>query len=95
MPDPGGPAAVQEREFDLEPPDNERLANLCGPLDENLRPVDMVGDSAGSSGCTRVAALRAFRHAPTPITVPPVPTPETIKSTLPPVSVQISSAVVL
>ena len=40
MPDPGGPAAVQEREFDLEPPDNERLANLCGPLDENLRLVE-------------------------------------------------------
>jgi phosphate starvation-inducible PhoH-like protein len=24
----------------LEPPDNERLANLCGPLDENLRLVE-------------------------------------------------------
>jgi phosphate starvation-inducible PhoH-like protein len=28
------------REFELEPPDNERLANLCGPLDENLRLIE-------------------------------------------------------
>jgi len=28
------------REFTLEPPDNERLANLCGPLDENLRLIE-------------------------------------------------------
>ena len=28
------------REFSLEPPDNERLANLCGPLDENLRLIE-------------------------------------------------------
>jgi phosphate starvation-inducible PhoH-like protein len=28
------------REFSLEPSDNERLANLCGPLDENLRLVE-------------------------------------------------------
>jgi phosphate starvation-inducible protein PhoH and related proteins len=28
------------REFDLEPPDNARLANLCGPLDENLRLLE-------------------------------------------------------
>src|SRR5437762_2696224 len=28
------------REFDLEPTDNARLANLCGPLDENLRLVE-------------------------------------------------------
>ena len=39
MPDPGG-APVPEREFDLEPPDNERLASLCGPLDENLRLIE-------------------------------------------------------
>ena len=41
MPDPGGPAAVQEREFDLEPPDNERLANLCGPFDQHLRQIEL------------------------------------------------------
>ena len=28
------------REFDLEPADNTRLANLCGPLDENLRLLE-------------------------------------------------------
>ncbi len=28
------------REFDLAPPDNARLANLCGPLDENLRLIE-------------------------------------------------------
>ena len=35
------PAPVQPtREFDLAPPDNTRLANLCGPLDENLRLIE-------------------------------------------------------
>jgi phosphate starvation-inducible PhoH-like protein len=33
-------AHVVDREFDLEPASNERLANLCGPLDENLRLVE-------------------------------------------------------
>ncbi len=33
---PNAPA----REFDLEPADNARLANLCGPLDENLRLLE-------------------------------------------------------
>src|SRR5581483_7930605 len=28
------------REFDLEPSDNARLVNLCGPLDENLRLLE-------------------------------------------------------
>jgi phosphate starvation-inducible PhoH-like protein len=28
------------REFDLGPADNTRLANLCGPLDENLRLIE-------------------------------------------------------
>jgi phosphate starvation-inducible PhoH-like protein len=28
------------REFDLEPADNARLANLCGPLDENLHLLE-------------------------------------------------------
>lgn len=32
--------ALALREFSLEPPDNERLANLCGPLDENLRLIE-------------------------------------------------------
>ncbi len=38
MPDAIPPGAF--REFSLEPPDNERLANLCGPLDENLRLIE-------------------------------------------------------
>ena len=40
MPDatPAGRAVV--REFTLEPADNERLANLCGPLDDNLRSIE-------------------------------------------------------
>jgi len=29
-----------QREFALEPVDNARLANLCGPLDENLRMIE-------------------------------------------------------
>ena len=32
--------ASQLREFLLEPADNARLANLCGPLDENLRLLE-------------------------------------------------------
>jgi phosphate starvation-inducible protein PhoH and related proteins len=40
MHDPAGAAQPVRREFDLEPADNERLANLCGPLDENLRLVE-------------------------------------------------------
>ncbi|MDW8259516.1 MAG: PhoH family protein, partial [Gammaproteobacteria bacterium] len=28
------------REFELQPPDNQRLANLCGPLDRNLRLIE-------------------------------------------------------
>jgi len=32
--------AVPQREFEFEPTDNARLANLCGPLDENLRLVE-------------------------------------------------------
>jgi len=33
-------ASEPQREFDLEPTDNARLANLCGPLDENLRLLE-------------------------------------------------------
>ena len=32
--------ALALREFSLEPHDNDRLANLCGPLDENLRLIE-------------------------------------------------------
>jgi phosphate starvation-inducible protein PhoH and related proteins len=34
------PTSGPAREFDLDPPDNLRLANLCGPLDENLRLLE-------------------------------------------------------
>ncbi|MBV8147042.1 MAG: PhoH family protein [Gammaproteobacteria bacterium] len=34
------PASEPRREFDLAPSDNTRLANLCGPLDENLRLLE-------------------------------------------------------
>ncbi|HEY8509668.1 MAG TPA: PhoH family protein [Steroidobacteraceae bacterium] len=34
------PSSELKREFDLEPSDNARLANLCGPLDENLRLLE-------------------------------------------------------
>jgi phosphate starvation-inducible PhoH-like protein len=37
--EPAGQAAA-ECEFDLLPADNERLAALCGPLDENLRLIE-------------------------------------------------------
>ena len=36
----GGAASTPLREFVLAPADNERLANLCGPLDANLRLVE-------------------------------------------------------
>jgi phosphate starvation-inducible PhoH-like protein len=34
------PASEPRREFELGPSDNARLANLCGPLDENLRLLE-------------------------------------------------------
>src|SRR5215471_20207727 len=34
------PASEPRREFELGPSDNVRLANLCGPLDENLRLLE-------------------------------------------------------
>jgi phosphate starvation-inducible protein PhoH and related proteins len=39
MPVPAS-APSAAREFELEPSDNARLANLCGPLDENLRLLE-------------------------------------------------------
>ncbi len=54
------PTATQ-REFDLEPTDNARLANLCGPLDENLRLLESrLGVSVRRRGDTfRVTGERA------------------------------------
>src|ERR1700748_3364906 len=40
MPSVTAPASLHARAFELEPTDNARLANLCGPLDENLRLLE-------------------------------------------------------
>ena len=56
------PAPVEPvREFDLAPPDNARLANLCGPLDENLRLIeDRMAVSIKRRGASfRIAGTRA------------------------------------
>ena len=56
------PAPVEPvREFDLAPPDNTRLANLCGPLDENLRLIEeRMGVSVKRRGASfRIAGTRA------------------------------------
>ena len=56
------PAPVEPaREFDLVPPDNTRLANLCGPLDENIRLIeDRMNVSVKRRGANfRIAGARA------------------------------------
>jgi phosphate starvation-inducible PhoH-like protein len=56
------PAPVEPvREFDLVPSDNARLANLCGPLDENLRLVEeRMGVTVKRRGATfRISGPRA------------------------------------
>ena len=57
-------------------------------------PPDRTGLASGSTAMMLRPGRRGFRAWPTPVTVPPVPTPETKTSSLPPVSRQISSAVV-
>jgi phosphate starvation-inducible protein PhoH and related proteins len=49
------------REFDLAPADNTRLANLCGPLDENLRLIeDRMGVAIKRRGSNlRITGARA------------------------------------
>jgi phosphate starvation-inducible PhoH-like protein len=32
---------LPQRDFQLEPDDVERLANLCGPFDEHLRQIEL------------------------------------------------------
>ena len=63
---------------------------LCGPrgLPDSTGLVD------GSTAMILRLGLRGFSARPTPVSVPPVPTPMTRTSTLPWVSFQISSAVV-
>src|SRR3954470_6140033 len=56
------PAPVEPvREFDLVPPDNARLANLCGPLDENIRLIEnRMGVTVKRRGASfRVVGQRA------------------------------------
>ena len=64
---------------------------VCGPF----TPPDRTGEASGSTAIALKDGLRALMTSPTPVIVPPVPTPETRMSTLPSVSRQISSAVVL
>ncbi len=64
---------------------------LCGPG----LPPEMTGESAGSAATIFSPGRRGFSTWPTPVRVPPVPVPQTTMSTLPSVSFQISSAVVL
>src|SRR6266700_3405471 len=63
---------------------------LCGP---GAPPVS-TALSLRSTASTRIDGLRALSTCPTPVAGPPVPIPETITSTAPWVSFQISSAVV-
>jgi phosphate starvation-inducible protein PhoH and related proteins len=56
------PAPIEPvREFDLVPPDNTRLANLCGPLDENIRLIeDRMGVAVKRRGANfRIVGARA------------------------------------
>ena len=63
---------------------------LCGPAVPSVR----TGEADGSTATTLTPGLRDLRYLPTPVTVPPVPTPATKMSTLPSVSSQISGPVV-
>ena len=63
---------------------------LCAPAVPLLR----TGESAGSTATTFTDAFCDFKNSPTPVTVPPVPTPATKISTSPSVSSQISGPVV-
>ena len=66
------PATAQDspREFDLVPADNTRLANLCGPLDENLRlletrldvRIQRRGDTFRVSGAQAARAEELLRE---------------------------------
>ena len=58
-------------------------------------PPESSGESKGSTATTFTPGFLAFNTSPTPVIVPPVPMPATKISTLPSVSRQISSAVVL
>jgi phosphate starvation-inducible PhoH-like protein len=64
------PAPHEQREFDLGGGDNTRLANLCGPLDENLRFLEQRlevrirrrGDAFRVSGALAASAEDTLRE---------------------------------
>jgi len=64
------PAPEPRREFELGPSDNARLANLCGPLDENLRLLETSlgvrvhrrGDTFRVSGAQAASAEDLLRE---------------------------------
>ena len=58
-------------------------------------PWERTGEEAGSTATTFTSFFLPFRNWPTPVTVPPVPTPATKQSTWPSVSAQISGPVVV
>src|SRR6185437_9225016 len=70
VPEPVASAAEASREFELEPADNARMANLCGPLDENLRLLESRldveirrrGDSFRVIGAQAVNAEQTLRE---------------------------------
>ena len=64
---------------------------LCGPGS----PPASTAEVSGSTATTRTPGRRSFSTWPTPVIVPPVPTPQTSASTSPSRSRQISSAVVV
>ena len=69
-----------------------RSGALFGP--QYIRQTDYLPhDGSRPSLALRTDGLRAFSTCPTPVVVPPVPTPATTTSTRPSVSRQISSAV--
>ena len=57
-------------------------------------PLLSTGEEAGSTATTFTSGFWLLRYSPTPVMVPPVPTPATKISTLPSVSCQISGPVV-
>ena len=63
---------------------------LCGPA----FPSESTGESAGSRATILMFGFCERRYSPTPVRVPPVPTPAMKMSTSPSVSSQISGPVV-
>ena len=57
-------------------------------------PPESTADLAGSTAMTRTAGSLSLSTSPTPVIVPPVPTPATKASRRPSVASRISSAVV-